>query len=101
MPDASSDDPPLPPGLRLLRGLVLTLTAVMIAGFVIMIGAFVIRLRADPPALPDRITLPDGTAATAFTQGGDWFAVVTADDRILIYDRDTGTLFQTVTITRP
>jgi hypothetical protein len=101
MPDASSDDPPLPAGLRLLRGLVLTLTAVMIAGFVIMIGAFVIRLRAAPPPLPASITLPDGTVATAFTQGADWFAVVTADDRILIYDRDTGTLFQTVTVVRP
>lgn len=79
----------------------MALTVVMIIGFVVLIGAFVIRLRAAPPPLPASITLPDGTTATAFTQGADWFAVVTADDRILIYDRDTGTLFQTVTITRP
>lgn len=79
----------------------MTLTVVMILGFLVLIGAFVIRLQSDPPALPDVITLPDGTTATAFTQGADWFAVVTADDRILIFDRTTGALFQTVTITRP
>jgi hypothetical protein len=59
------------------------------------------RLRAAPPPLPATITLPDGTTATAFTQADDWFAVVTDDDRILIFDRDTGALVQTVAITRP
>lgn len=66
-----------------------------------MIGAFVMRLRAAPPPMPATITLPDGTTATAFTQADDWFAVVTDDDRILIFDRDTGALVQTVVITRP
>jgi hypothetical protein len=101
MQDDSVDEPPLPPSLRLLRRLVMALTVVMILGFVVLIGAFVIRLNADPVALPDTIALPDGSTATAFTQGPDWFAVVTADDRILIFDRTTGSLFQTVTITRP
>ena len=78
----------------------LTLTVVMILGFLVLIGAIVIRLRADPPALPDTITLPDGATATAFTQGPHWYAVVTVDDRILIFDRATGEMFQTVTITR-
>lgn len=73
----------------------------MIAGFLVLIAVFVTRLRADPPALPATITLPDGTAATAFTQGPTWFAVVTADDTILIFDRTTGALFQTVAIDRP
>jgi hypothetical protein len=50
------------------------------------------------PALPDSITLPDGTRATAFTQGSDWYAVVTAQDQILIFDRATGALRQTVTL---
>ncbi|MES2968886.1 MAG: DUF6476 family protein, partial [Pseudomonadota bacterium] len=36
---------------------------------------------------------------TAFTQGAGWFAVVTADDRILIFDRANGTLRQTIQIT--
>jgi hypothetical protein len=101
MQDDSTDEPPLPPSLRLLRRLVMTLTVVMILGFLVLIGAFVIRLQSNPPALPDAITLPDGTTATAFTQGPDWFAVVTSDDRVLIFDRTTGALFQTVTITRP
>lgn len=88
----------MPPSLRLLRTLVFVLTVVMILGFVILIGAFVIRLNASPVALPEVIDLPDGTRATAFTQGGDWFAVVTDDNRILIFDRAGGTLRQTVTI---
>ncbi|MEO0751304.1 MAG: DUF6476 family protein, partial [Pseudomonadota bacterium] len=34
----------------------------------------------------------------AFTQGDDWYAVVTEDDQILIFDRDSGTLRQTITV---
>lgn len=74
------------------------LTVVMIAGFLVLIAALVIRLNADPLPLPDRIALPGGVSAVAFTQGTDWFAVVTDDDRILIYDRATSRLRQTVTI---
>jgi Family of unknown function (DUF6476) len=92
-------EPELPPSLRMLKRLVTTLTVVMILGFLVLIAALVIRLNADPLPLPDRISLPDGVNATAFTQGTDWFAVVTDDNRILIYDRATGTLRQTVQIT--
>ncbi len=70
----------------------------MILGFVVLIGAFVIRLNASPVALPDSIDLPDGTRAMAFTQGSDWFAVVTDDDTILIYNRTDGALRQTITL---
>jgi hypothetical protein len=91
----------LPPQLRYLRWLVTVLTGVMIAGFVVLIAALVIRLNADPLPLPDRIALPDGVTAHAFTQGTDWFAVVTDDDRIFIYDRATGTLRQTVIVESP
>ncbi len=70
----------------------------MILGFLVLIAALVIRLNADPLPLPDRITLPEGTSAVAFTQGTDWFAVVTDADRILIYDRATGALRQTVVV---
>lgn len=90
----------LPPQLRFLRRLVTVLTVVMIAGFLVLIAALVIRLNADPLPLPDRIALPEGVSAVAFTQGTDWFAVVTDDDRILIYDRATSRLRQTVTIAR-
>lgn len=89
---------PLPPYVNLLKWLVTGLTVVMIAGFLVVIGALVIRLNADPLPLPDRITLPAGVTATAFTQGPDWFAVVTSDNRILIYDRATAMLRQTIVV---
>ena len=74
------------------------LTVVMILGFLVLIGALVMRLNADGPPLPDSIDLPEGADAVAFTQGGDWYAVVTADDTILVYDRLTGQLRQTVAL---
>ena len=70
----------------------------MIGGVVLIIGLIVIRFYDVPPPLPESIALPDGAQATAFTQGSDWFAIVTDDDRILIFDRVTGKLQQTITI---
>lgn len=95
-----SDDPPLPPEARFLKRLVLALTVVMIAGFLVLIGTLVVQLnrRPAPLPLPESLTLPDGAVAEAFTQGADWFAVVTTDGRILIYDRASGALRQTVTV---
>ena len=43
-------------------------------------------------SLPDEVTLPGGVRASAVTMGPDWFAVVTEDDRILIFERDSGRL---------
>lgn len=96
--DEAPEETGLPPQLQLLRRLVTGLMVVMIVGFLVLIGALVIRLTADPLPLPDRIALPDGTTATAFTQGPTWYAVVTGDDRILIFDRGTGALRQTIMI---
>ncbi|NBR52460.1 MAG: hypothetical protein EBT91_03210 [Rhodobacteraceae bacterium] len=96
--ETSSDNGSLPPQLIFLKRLVTALGVVMIAGFLVLIAALVIRLNADPLPLPDRITLPEGVTATAFTQGTDWFAVVTSDNRILIYDRTTSALRQEVSI---
>ena len=83
--------------LRRLRALVTTLTAVMILGIITIVALLVIRLPemgrtgggalASAP-LPEALVLPDGARATAFTRGPGWFAVVTDDDRILIYDAD-------------
>ncbi len=86
--------------LRLLRILVTVLLGVMIVGFIVLIALFVTRFTTSPdrPALPDVITLPEGTSATAFTQGIGWFAVVTVDDRILIFDAATGALRQSIQI---
>lgn len=74
----------------------------MIGGVLVMIVLFVTRFYgAGPstlPALPDTITLPQGTDAQAVTFGGDWIAVVSDDNRILIFDRASGALRQTVAI---
>lgn len=74
------------------------LTVVMIAGVLVVIGLLVTRLNRPAPDLPDQITLPDGKTAQAFTQGADWYAIVTSDDEILIYDRLTGGLRQSLQI---
>lgn len=93
-------EPPLPEpaNLKFLRLLVTTLTATMIVGLLIIITLIVIRYRDRSAPLPDAITLPDGATATAFTQGADWYAVVTADNRILIFDRSTGALRKSIAL---
>lgn len=91
-----------PAGLKFLRILVTILTASMIAGLVAIIVLIVIRfphvVNLGEADLPEAIILPDGTTATAFTQGEEWYAVVTANDEILIFDRATGQLIQRVEI---
>lgn len=100
--DTAPEAPPLPPGLRALQRLVTVLTVVMILGFVVLIGALVMRLRTEGPPLPDSLSVPEGAEPTAFTQGGDWFAVVVRDEdggeRILVYDRLSARLRQAVEI---
>jgi len=100
------DQPPIPEAearnLRFLRVLVTVLTAVMIVGLVTIVALLVIRLQTPAPgavSLPETIALPDGAAAHAFTQGRDWYAVVTDDDEILIFDRASGDLRQRIAIT--
>lgn len=78
--------------------LVTTLTVVMICGVVVVVGLLVTRLSDDTPTLPDEITLPGGARAQAVTIGDGWYAVVTDDQRILIFDRTTGKLRQTVVL---
>jgi len=85
--------------LRYLKWLVTGLTATMILGFLTIVALFVMRFNAmSDVELPDTIALPEGAAATAFTQGDDWFAVVTADDEILIYSLVTGNLRQRIKV---
>ena len=84
--------------LRYLKGLVTVLTATMILGLLTILTLLVIRLQAPLPAgLPEAIRLPDGTRPVAFTQGDGWVAVVTRDDRILIYDQ-RGRMIQEVRV---
>mgnify|MGYP006956416372 CR=1 FL=1 len=88
----------MPGSLKLLKGLVTVLTAVMIVGFIVLIAVFVTRFpRAATLSLPEQITLPEGAVATAYTQGPDWYAVVTDSQSILIFNRD-GSLRQQIEI---
>ena len=80
------EDFELPPGLRFLRQLVTVLTVVMIVGVVIIAALLVIRLNQPALAIPDQITLPAGTVAVSYTQTNEWFAVVTDENKILIFD---------------
>ena len=70
----------------------------MLVGVVVVVGLLVTRLSNKGPRLPEIVTLPDGKTATAFTQGDGWFAIVTTDNEILIYNRIDGQLRQTVQI---
>ena len=96
---------PEPANLRFLRRLVTVLTAVMIVGLLTIVALLVIRLAgpasAPTPAtlqLPASISLPEGHRALSFTQGPDWFAVVSDQNEIFIFDGETGDLRQQITI---
>ena len=77
------------------------LTLTMIIGVITVVALLVTRMpgamRAIVP-LPDQITLSDGEKALAFTQADTWYAVVTTDNRILIFSRSTGKLVQDIAI---
>jgi Flp pilus assembly protein protease CpaA len=92
-------DPALPPSLRFLKWLVILLTMTMIAGVITVVALLVTRMpqafSAPGPSLPEDFALPEGTEARAVTFGEGWVAVVTGDDRILIFRQD-GTLRQEV-----
>ena len=102
MPDAPVAT--LPPSLRLLKWLVIVLTLTMIGGVITVVGLIVTRMPqafiTAAPSLPDDLTLPQGATAAAVTFGTGWVAVVTTDDRILIFGKD-GTLRQEVRIAAP
>jgi len=78
--------------LRLLKWLVIVLTLTMIGGVITVVGLIVTRMPqafvAPAPSLPDGFALPQGTEAAAVTFGTGWLAVVTTDNRILIFGRD-------------
>lgn len=91
--------------MRLLQWLVIGLTASMIVGVITVVAVVVTRFpsaeRAAPLRLPDSVTLPAGATATAVTLARDWVAVVAevkGAEQILIYDRETGALVQSVPV---
>lgn len=93
--------PPDPaPGLGALRRLVTVLMVVMILGMIAIVGLMAWRLGVpQEPLLPDAVSLPGGVKALAVTAARDWYAVVTDDGRILIFDAATGRLRQEVAVT--
>ena len=78
--------------------MVMLLTAVMIGGVLVTFALIVIRLSDRTPTLPDQVELPDGARAQAVTIGNNWYAVVTDDNRILIFDKTTGNLRQEISV---
>jgi Flp pilus assembly protein protease CpaA len=94
-------DATLPPSLRFLKWLVILLTLTMIGGVITVVGLLVTRMPeafgGQRLALPDNLELPDGARPAAVTFGTNWIAVVTTEDRILIFDTD-GTLQQEIDI---
>ncbi len=72
----------------------------MILGLAVIVAMLAVRFTQTPApmALPREITLPEGARVLAFTRGDDWYAVVTDDNEILIYDAATHDLRQTVTV---
>ena len=94
------DDMIEPANLKFLRRMVTVLTGTMIVGVVVIIGLLVMRINVKPATQshPDSITLPDGSIASAYTVGDGWYAVVTTDNEILIYDQATGALRQSIQI---
>lgn len=69
----------------------------MIFGLLTIVVLFVMRFNEmNRLELPEEVVLPDGVRATAYTQGEGWFAIVTDNDEILIFDGLTGGLQQRV-----
>lgn len=80
------------------------LTAVMTAGIVAIVLLLVTRLGAQsppvppPPALPPALDLPAGARAQAVTFGAGWIAIVTEDQRILLFDAGDGRLLRELSV---
>ena len=72
----------------------------MIGGVITVVGLLVTRMPmvgAAAPAVPPELVLPAGAKAQAVTFGAGWTAVVTTDNRILIFGAD-GLLRQQVAV---
>ena len=90
------------PQLTFLRRLVTILTLTMIGGIITLVTLIFMRFQDTPVPLelPESIMLPDGSTPLAFTRSEDWYAVVTKNEKILVYDLN-GVLFQIINVEIP
>ncbi len=94
----TSPEGPLPPSLRLLKWLVIVLTATMIAGVITVVALLVTRMPdGSPRDWPETLALPGGAVPEAVTRGRDFIAVVTTDGRVMILNPD-GSLRQEIQV---
>ncbi|MEM7295605.1 MAG: DUF6476 family protein [Pseudomonadota bacterium] len=75
-----------PRTLRFLRRLVTILTAVMIGGVLLIVLLLAVRLQTPGPAWPPELALPPGVDVLSISAGPGWYAVITAEARLLIFD---------------
>ena len=87
----------LPTSIKFLKLLVTVLAGVMIIGFVIIVCVFVINFRKSPTLIPATLELPSNVNPIAYTQTKNWYAIVTDDDEILIFD-NTGNDIQKIKV---
>ncbi|MDB3859959.1 DUF6476 family protein [Paracoccaceae bacterium] len=87
----------LPTSIKFLKLLVTVLAGVMIIGFVIIVCVFVISFRKSPTLIPATLELPRNVNPIAYTQTTNWYAIVTDDDEILIFD-NTGNEIQKIKV---
>lgn len=76
------------------------LTSVMIGGLILLLGLVVTQITRStaPFALPDRVELPEGTRAEAVTLSSDWVLVLSREGELLLFDRASGALRQTIAL---
>jgi hypothetical protein len=111
------DEAPEPAPLRALRRMVSLLTATLIVGVVVVVGALVVRLirPAEPPAAvaapfdaisvtADRIRLPEGESVTATGAAPGAMILATRDaqgvERLRVFDATSGRETATVMVDR-
>ncbi len=92
----------MPPSLRWLKWLVMTLTLSLIGGVLTVVWLLVTRLPLPGahPSVPPALKMPAGATAAAVTMGTGWVAVVTTDNRILMFGAD-GRLWQEIAVKPP
>lgn len=80
----------------------MTLTATLIGGVLTVVWLLVTRMPipVTRPTLPPSLQMPANATASAVTMGNGWIAVVTTDNRILIFGPD-GKFWQEIAIKSP